>query len=48
MNKNKKGSCGYAGKIGNSGTQVVEAVFKPAKPKPGKVIKTGKDLRTGK
>ena len=34
------GKSGYAGKIKNSGTQVVDAVYKS--------IKTGTDLRSGK
>lgn len=37
----------YAGKIKNSGNQKVEAPFKTAPAKPGKV-KEGKDLRVKK
>lgn len=41
----KKPCPGYAGKIGNGGSQSVEAVFNSEKPKAGKV-KEGNDLRT--
>lgn len=37
-------NCGYAGKIGNSGTQKVEAPFKPETKKGSSVVKKG-DLR---
>ena len=36
----------YAGKIKNSGTQKVDALFNTQKPKPG-TVKKGDDLRTG-
>ena len=39
---------GYAGKIKNTGTQVVEAVYKDKKSGGKAVVKTGKDLRSGK
>lgn len=42
-----KGKPTYAGKIGNGGTQVVEALYKQPDTK-GTKIKTGTDLRTGK
>ena len=35
----------YAGKIKNSGAQVVEAIHKQTKPADHTRIKTGKDLR---
>lgn len=35
----------YAGKIGNGGTQKVEALYKPKTAKSGSV-KKGEDLRT--
>lgn len=38
---------GYAGKIRNSGTQVVKAPSQQTDPKKG-TVKTGNDLRTGK
>ena len=40
MSKNN----GYAGKIGNGGTQHVKAIFAPDKAKKG-TVKTGSDLR---
>lgn len=43
---NKKG-CGYIGKIGNSGTQKVDAPFATPAAKGAKVT-TGSDLRTKK
>lgn len=47
----QKGECymkpTYAGKINNSGTQAVEALFKGTAPKKGSV-KRGKDLRANK
>lgn len=39
---------GYAGKIKNAGTQVVEAVYKTEKAGGKSTVKTGKDLRSGK
>lgn len=39
---------GYAGKIKNTGTQVVEAVFKTDKKGGKSTVKTGTDLRSGK
>lgn len=39
------GKCGYAGKIGNGGSQVVPALHKQQKTKQTKNITTGKDLR---
>lgn len=49
---NKKGGkdgkgCGYAGRIGNSGTQKVEALFPTAAAKGAKAT-TGSDLRAKK
>ncbi len=41
-----KGS-GYAGRIKNGGTQVVKAPMQTTDAKKG-VVKTGKDLRTGR
>lgn len=38
---------GYAGKIKNGGTQIVQAVKQTTDPKKGHV-RTGGDLRTGK
>lgn len=38
---------GYAGKIKNTGTQKVEALFKTEQKSKGKVIK-GRDLRVGR
>ena len=38
---------GYAGKVKNSGTQVVKAPQQTTEPKKG-TVKTGGDLRTGK
>lgn len=38
---------GYAGKIKNGGTQVVQAPQQHTDPKKG-TVKTGNDLRTGK
>ena len=40
-------SKGYAGRIANTGSQVVKAPDQSARKSTGKV-KTGKDLRTGK
>lgn len=37
----------YAGKIRNSGTQVVKAPFQSTNAKKG-TVRTGKDLRTGR
>ena len=45
--KKTQGKPGYAGRIGHSGSQVVEAPFK-AKDRKGDSKITGKDLRTGK
>lgn len=39
---------GYAGKIKNTGTQVVEAVYKTEKKGGKSSVKTGSDLRSGK
>lgn len=39
---------GYAGKIKNSGTQVVKAPYGGGEKKGKSVVKTGNDLRTGK
>lgn len=39
---------GYAGKVKNAGTQVVEAVYKTDKKNGKSSVKTGKDLRSGK
>ncbi len=39
---------GYAGKIKNTGTQVVEAVYKTGKNGGKSSVKTGTDLRSGK
>lgn len=39
---------GYAGKIKNSGVQVVKAPNSGAAPKGKSTVKTGKDLRAGK
>lgn len=39
---------GYAGKIKNSGVQVVKAPAAVSAPKGKGTVKTGKDLRTGK
>ena len=43
---NKQGS--YAGKIKNTGAQVVKAPFGDKGKKGSTVAKTGEDLRTGK
>ncbi len=42
------GKSGYAGKIKNSGTQVVDAVYKSKNTGGKAVVKTGTDLRSGK
>ena len=47
MKKNDAKKPGYAGRIDNSGAQVVQAPFAP-KPRTGDTKITGKDLRTGK
>lgn len=39
---------GYAGRIKNTGTQVVKAPFSQGGKRGKSVIKTGDDLRTGK
>ncbi len=39
---------GYAGKIKNTGTQIVEAVYKAEKSGGKSTVKTGTDLRSGK
>ncbi|MDY4661268.1 hypothetical protein [Pseudoflavonifractor capillosus] len=39
--------CGYAGKIKNTGTQIVQAPKQTTSQKKG-TVKTGGDLRTGK
>ncbi len=39
---------GYAGKIKNTGTQVVKAPFNQGGKRGKSVVKTGNDLRTGK
>lgn len=44
---NKSGRTGYAGKIANAGTQVVQAPMQKTKGKNG-TVKTGTDLRSGK
>ena len=41
-----KGKCGYAGKIKNSGSQVVPALHPQEKTKQTKTVTTGKDLRS--
>ena len=44
----KKGGGGYAGKIRNTGSQVVEAPKQNRGDGKKNVVKTGKDLRSGK
>ena len=39
---------GYAGKIKNSGTQVVKGPYSGGQKKGKSTVKTGDDLRTGK
>lgn len=39
---------GYAGRIKNTGTQVVKAPFNQGGKRGKSVVKTGDDLRTGK
>lgn len=39
---------GYAGKVKNTGTQKVEAVYKTGKAGGKSTVKTGTDLRSGK
>lgn len=39
---------GYAGKIKNSGTQVVKGPYSGGQKKGKATVKTGKDLRSGK
>ena len=39
---------GYTGKIKQGGSQVVEAPHQVKRPKGSAVVKTGKDLRSGK
>jgi hypothetical protein len=39
---------GYAGKIKNTGTQVVKGPYTGGNKKGTKTVKTGKDLRSGK
>lgn len=47
MDKKPQGPMGYAGNIGNTGSQVVNAPFSSTKTAKGTVTK-GEDLRTGK
>lgn len=42
------GKSGYAGKIKNTGTQKVEAVFKTEKAGGKSTVKKGEDLRSGR
>ena len=39
---------GYAGKIKNTGTQIVKGPFTGSQKKGKKAVKTGRDLRSGK
>ena len=39
---------GYAGKIRNTGTQVVKGPYAGGQKKGKSTVKTGKDLRSGK
>ena len=41
-------NCGYAGKISNSGAQVVKAPFSGDGKKGNGTVKTGNDLRSSK
>lgn len=41
-------NCGYAGKIANTGAQVVKAPMAVDNKKGKSTVKTGTDLRTGK
>ena len=48
MDKKSGGKPTYAGRIGNSGTQMVKAPFQGNSPKGKTTSKTGDDLRSGK
>ena len=48
MDKKSGGKPTYAGRIGNSGVQVVKAPFPANGPKGKTTIRTGDDLRSGK
>lgn len=48
MDKKSGGKPTYAGKIGNSGTQMVKAPFAGNSPKGKTTSRTGNDLRSGK
>lgn len=48
MDKKSGGKPGYAGRIGNSGAQMVKAPFPANGPKGKTSSKTGDDLRSGK
>ncbi len=39
---------GYAGKIKNTGTQIVDAVYKTGKTSGKSTVKKGNDLRSGR
>lgn len=48
MNKKSGGKPSYAGRIGNSGTQMVKAPFSGNSPKGKTTRRSGDDLRSGK
>lgn len=48
MGKNGGGCSGYAGKIQNTGTQKVTAVFSGTGKAGKSTVKKGEDLRSGK